>query len=447
MLTALAASGGAHLLRADEAAEPPRVHVAGTQRTRYESLDPQFRAGFDDADDALTLQTSVTFDVPLDKLQFFGELMDSRALLNDRRSFLSGTVIDAMEPLQAYVAWHAKDLLAPGASSTLRVGRFTLDLGKRRLIGRARFRNTVNNFIGADWLWQSTSGRTLRAFYLQPMRALPDTADGLLANDIELDHPLRGTALVGVYYAPPAPQDAPRLESYLLDYSLEPKPNALATAEDLVTGGVRFYRPAAPHRWSYEVEAVLQTGESGGVVAGVARSDLATRAHFLHAETGYTFAAKASPTLTLQYDVASGDRDPNDARNERFNTLFGARRFEFGPSNIFGPFFRSNLETPGLRLTLKPEPRWQTMFAYRRYALDQPRDAWVGSGFRDPTGAAGTDLGRELEGVFTWDAIPKRVQLEIGVARLWVGRYEEVVEGAALRGDPTFVYTAVTTTF
>jgi len=167
----------------------------------------------------------------------------------------------------------------------------------------------------------------------------------------------------------------------------------------------------------------------------------------LHFEIGYQFDAPGSPNLMFQYDRATGDKDPTDASIERFNTLFGARRFDFGPTGIYGIASRSNIDSPGVRLTFKPGPKWQAMLSYRALRLDAPRDGWIGSGWRDPTGAAGDSIGDHLEGQFTWTAIPDRLSFETGFAHLWAGQFAEHTAGTAFRGDPQYYYVALTTTF
>jgi len=186
---------------------------------------------------------------------------------------------------------------------------------------------------------------------------------------------------------------------------------------------------------------------AGGTVGGVAERNLEQRAYFAHVEAGYGFRGAWQPTLLFQYDLASGDRDPNDASLERFFSLFGSRRFDFGPTGIYGPIARSNVETPGLRLTLVPQPRWQTMFSYRVLKLASARDQWVGSGWSDPTGQSGRSIGNQLEGSFTWAAIEHRLSIETGFALLEYGRFAREVQGAAPRGDPRYFYVAATTTF
>jgi hypothetical protein len=412
---------------------------SGTQRTRYESLDPQYRAGFSNSDQALALQTTLAFDWRRGSIRAFGEIMDSRVEGNDSGSFANGTTTNTLEPIQAYVAWQHGD-------STVRVGRVTQDLGKRRLLARNRYRNTVATFTGIDWSWTSDRGRAARAFYLLPMRALPADFASVLDNEQELDRGTRDSSVKGLFYQFPTFAHEHRLEAYVLDYELDP-PRDPAIAADHVSVGARSYRAPKAGEWNYEIEGVLQRGESGGTVAGVARSDLDHRASFLHAEIGYQFDGPWAPNLMLQYDRAGGDKNPGDLRIERFNTLFGARRFDFGPTGIHGIAARSNIDSPGVRLTFRPAQRWQAMLSYRSLRLTAQRDGWIGAGWRDASGAAGASIGRHLEGSFTWSAIPDRLSVETGFAHLRAGRFAEQTAAAAFRGDPQYFYAAVTTTF
>ncbi|HEX7237856.1 MAG TPA: alginate export family protein, partial [Gammaproteobacteria bacterium] len=342
----------------------------GTQRTRYETLDPQFRAGFSNSDQALALQTTLAFNWRRDSWLVGGEIMDSRTYANDAGSFSNTTTTNALEPIQAYVAWRHD-------ASTFRLGRVAQDLGKRRLLARNRYRNTVNTFTGIDWSWTGTEGRAARAFYWRPMRALPTDQESVLDNEFELDRGTRGGSFTGFFYQFPAFANQHRLETYVFDAEVSSR-NDPALAFDLITLGARAYRAPKAGEWNYEVEAMLQDGDSGGTVGGVARSDLDHRASFLHFEIGYQFDAPGQPNLMFQYDRATGDEDPADTKIERFNTLFGARRFDFGPTGIYGIAARSNIDSPGVRLTFKPAPKWQAMLAYRALRLEAPRDGWVG---------------------------------------------------------------------
>jgi len=421
----------------------------GVQRTRYESLNGQILAGLDQRDEVLALQTSLLFEYRLDRLHFVGEILDSRAELNDEGSFINATVVNVLEPLQAYVAWSAADT-EHGNAGTFRVGRMTLDLGKRRVMSRNRFRNTVNNFVGADWQRTNAGGGNLHAFYFLPMRHLPTDKASLLGNELELDRAARDAAVRGVFYQLPELQGGNFIEAYALDYEADTGDAEISA--DIVSVGTRIYRLPRPDRWSYEIELIAQAGDSGTDVGGVPRFDLRHDTRFVHFEVGYTFEQAWSPSLTLQYDCASGDEDPFDDRNERFNTLFGDRRFDFGPTGIFGPFQRSNLETPGVRATITPSNLWQGMLSLRRMRLASSTDEWVGTDLRDTSGAAGRSLGTQLEASATWSVIPGRLSLDIGFAALNLGRFaRETLQARQpnepLPSDPRYWYAAITTTF
>jgi len=417
------------------------------QRSRYEYLDAVPRTGVKPTDRALALQTSVFVEGGQGNVRFFGEVMDVRSELNDAESYLNTTHVNALEPIQSYVNWKASSFLLDGSTSSLKAGRFTIDVGRRRLVARSGFRNSVTSFSGLDWNWEAADGRSARAFVVVPMRILPTSKIALLENDQALDHGNRGTVLRGAVYRFPVWATSERLELYWVELHQSRRPGNDAPPRDLDSLSFRVWRPTVAGKWNYEVEAVLQRGESSTTVAGVTRSGLQHDAEFYHAEIGYAFASKMSPVLLLQYDRASGDRNPYDNRDEGYDTLYGERRFDFAPQGIYGLFARGNLRAPGVRITFVPWRRWQTMFSYRSFALDQARDAWSGVGLRDLTGGAGRQIGRQLEGSFTWSVVDNRLAFETGFAQFWAGRFFRETAGAGFRGNPSYFYTMVTTRF
>lgn len=420
------------------------IDLSGSHRARYERLDPQYRAGFGASDTVLALQTSVALEAKWPRFAVVGEIMDARAEWNDTDSFVTG-VVNTLEPVQAYAAWRLDGTLQEGSESSLRLGRMTIDIGKRRLLARSNFRHAFASFTGADWQWESRSGMSVRAFHLAPMRILPFAADELLANEQELDRGSRDTVLWGAYYLSAPRPDRSRFELTFLSLDSAKGTGEGSSPLDIDTWALRVFRPVAKSGFNYEVEGGVQRGES--TVATAASTWLEHDAYYAHAEIGRSFDVPWAPNLLLQYDTASGDKDPGDGRNERFNTLYGERRFDLGPTGIDGPFQRANLASLGIRLTFNPAPRWRAMFAYRDFELASSRDAWVGSGFRDPTGAAGTDLGRQLEGSFVWTAVPRRLSVETGFAHLQSGSFVHAVTATDFRGSPNYVYTALFTQF
>jgi hypothetical protein len=434
----------ANVALAQERANDPVFRVV--QRSRYETLNDQPRTGFSSNDNVLALQTSLFINVGTGRVRFSGEIMDARHELNDEGSQVNTTMVNALEPMQAYALISFPDLFQDGSTSTLKAGRFTMDVGRRRFVARSGFRNSINSFAGIDWQWRGKDGQTARAFVVDPMRILPTSRDELVDNEFELDRGNRDTHFAGLFYQFKPLPGRDRLELYWYGLDQGDRPNNDALPRDIDSAGFRVFRPSAKGMWSYEIETLWQTGTSSATAAGVTRRDLDHDAEFYHWEFGYAFDAKWSPALLLQFDSASGDEDPFDGRNEGFDTFYGERRFDFAPQGLWGLFARGNLRTPGVRMTFAPKPRWQAMLSARKFELESATDAWSGVGLRDVTGQAGSSIGRQLESSFIWTAIRDRLTVETGFAHLWAGRFLRETS-QPFRGDPAYFYAVLTTSF
>jgi hypothetical protein len=129
-----------------------------------------------------------------------------------------------------------------------------------------------------------------------------------------------------------------------------------------------------------------------------------------------------TPRLLFHFDYASGDRQPGDSQNEGFDTLFGARRWEYGPTGIWGPFFRTNLISPGWRVLVTPTKNWILQVKHRVWYLAQSRDFFGNNGLRDVTGNAGTSLGHDVELQAQW-AISANLDFDVGYIHWFKGSY------------------------
>jgi Alginate export len=413
--------------------------IFGQHRSRYESLDPQFDPTLGENDRALAMRTSLTLEAGWPRWQVVGELMDSRAELNDSDSTLTTSVVNTLEVQQLVARRSWKDILGAGSSSTLGIGRLTMDFGSRRLIARNAFRNTPNSFVGVDWLGHSASGRTFRAFYLVPMRARPESRRALLHNEQQVDDTEHRTHLIGLSYETPISNRGDRVNVYWIGLDAAPE----VESKHIDTFGVRFDRSPVPGQLHYEVELMSQSGSSTGTVGGVEVQGLDHDAGFYHLELGYMIRAPMSPDIAVQYDFASGDDDPFDGRNERFDTLYGARSFELGWSGIYGPFARSNLETPGIRVSLEPTHEWQVELRLRDYRLASPRDVWTTTGLLDVSGQSGDSLGSQFDAAISWQPRGSRLRFGFGAARFSKGEF--VRRTAPEHSRPSVYYYVETT--
>lgn len=141
--------------RLSEAAGLPEwLDISGTQRTRYETLDGQFRAGRTGSDQMLALRTTLRLEAKSERFSAVIETIDSRQKLADTDTPIDAGMVNALELLQGYGAIRFDGPFATDSRSELRLGRQTMDVGSRRLVARNNFRNTINAFTGLHYRWQ-----------------------------------------------------------------------------------------------------------------------------------------------------------------------------------------------------------------------------------------------------------------------------------------------------
>ena len=186
----------------ESGALPNWLSLAVQHRTRYETLNSQFRAGSTGSDQALSLRTLAQATIrlhPSFKIQL--ELQDSRAELADTGTRITNGLVNAAELLEANLQWLMKGLFQEDSRSLLRGGRLTMDIGKRRLVSRNRFRNVLNAFTGVDWIWKSQGGNTVRALLTLPVNRQPTSQAELLENDASFDEETLDRIFWGVFFA------------------------------------------------------------------------------------------------------------------------------------------------------------------------------------------------------------------------------------------------------
>ncbi len=415
-------------------------------RTRYEAMDNAFRKGGHGNDQVLAFRTLVFAEARYGGFRLGGEFEDSRIALDSPGTPVNTTLVNQAELLQAYLAWEKEDIFGSGMNLYIKGGRQTMNFGSRRLIARNRYRNTINGFNGIDFRLQRPGGWRWRSFFVFPVTRLPSDKAALRKGQTEFDREHWGTFFTGTFIGGERLPLQSQGELYAYYLHEEDSDGIPTRNRKLWTPGFRWFRKPHAGRLDFEFEAALQVGNSRLTTAGGSRLD--HFAYFGHVGVGYTFAMRWRPRLLLQYDYASGDKDPGDGRNGRFDTLYGARRFEFGPTSIWGAFARANLNTPGFRVQVKPARGVSGFFAYRAFWLAEKRDAWTGAKLQDPGGRSGDFLGHQIEVRARWRAIPDRLLLEAGWARLFKGEFARQAPGAPRnQGDVNYFYTQTTLSF
>lgn len=411
---------------------PDWLEVRLQHLARYEYLFNQFRAGLAGDDQLIDLRTTLFSEISSSPFRAGLELIDARIYLPDSNTPVNDGFVDALDFLQIYGALDFEDLFETGDEASVLAGRYTMDLGSRRLVARNRYRNTINGFTGVDLRYLQEDRFDLRAFATLPITRRPLEREAQVRNELVLDTEGFDTVFWGLYVAFLDVFQEVSIDGYV--FGLHDQPPAGPTCQ-LVTPGARLLRSAAPGALDFEVEATIQVG-----VSEPANVTLTQLAFFAHASAGFTFDVASSPRIALAYDYASGDWDPEDDLNNRFNPLFGTPRPELGPTMLYGAFAFSNIATPGVRLDLEPLPDVDAFVAYRAFWLASSRDAWTTAGLRDPTGRSGSFLGQQIEVRAVWDVFSSNLLFETGFAHLFRGGFAVVAPGAGAAKDPTIVY-------
>ncbi len=398
----------------DALGTPDWLRISGEIQLRYEGYEGQFRAqpNLASSDHYVVNRALLKTEVDFDDVGGVVELIDARQFGAGEGSVINNGIVDPIDFLQAYgeVRFGAEG----ESRHALKIGRFTSDLGARRLVARNRWRNTINAFTGAEWSYRSRDGASsVKAFWTMPVQRLPVRPADLLDNEAKLDTQDKDDQFWGAFYSIDADADT-KVEVY--GFALQ-EYDAQSLRRNLYTPGFRVVRAPKPDAVDFEVEAAVQFGETG---------PLGTRfdhqAWFHHMLAGYTFDAPWQPRIAVAWDYASGDRDPNDGDDNRFDTLFGVNR-EFGPIDNYLAVARRNINSPEIRLEVTPSKTVRALVAFREVWLASAKDFAPTGGVRDPSGAAGNHFGEQIDGLLRWDIEPDSLQLELGATYLFAGRF------------------------
>lgn len=423
---------------ADALGLPDGVSLELDHRSRVEALANDFRAGGGD-DVAGFLRTRLRLGFDRDIAGVFIEGMDARRVDRTGEGRVTTAHVNALDLLQAGV--RLGDGSAAGTTWEVRVGRLTVDVGTRKLLARNGYRNTINGFTGVDAHVTDERGHA-RMGVVVPVQRRPDDADGLASNAVVADRALWGRPLgfvEGVLEGLPGDVSLHGLAVGVYEVDTERAPSR---DRRLFTPSLRVLREPQPGRLDVEVELIGQVGRSSPSADPTAASQ-AHLACYAMAAAGWTVGGDEGRLhLAAAFDFATGDRDPDDDVQQRFDTLYGARRFAYGPTGIYGAIARANLVSPEIRVQAS-RGRVSGLLAGRHVALASSRDAWTTASLQDPTGASGTAVGQQLEGRVRWEVAPENVRLEVGAVRLWRDRFARTAPGAPEGADPFYGYAQV----
>ncbi len=436
LITAAAATAASPACAQEQSADG--LTLSGSLRVRYELLEGQYRPGLPPRDDAITVQTAIAADYRTGPWHVSAELIDARGYAIDAPGAISTSEVNALELSRASIGYRDGPV-------GLTAGRFHLNLGSRRLVARNAFRNTINSFTGLKLEWHGRDGDTLTAFYTLPHTREPMAQDAIIDNRVQLDRESFDLTFWGAHYSRPDLFAGVALQANVFGLAERDGANGPTRNRHLLTVGARLHRAPRSGDWDIDMEGAVQAGTiRQSLAANAPLRDV--RAFLAHAEVGYSLNLPGKPRISALLDIASGD-DPRTNAFTRFDTLFGARRWEFGPTGIFGPLARTNIVAPGLRIETAPATRWDVMALWRPTWVHNRRDRFGNAGPVDATGNSGRFAGHMVEVRIGHWLIEKRLRLEAGTAVLTRGALLENAPNATGFGDTRYAYGQMTVSF
>ncbi len=394
-------------------------------RARYETVGGRPRPGYATSEDAVLLRTGVAIEYGPGAVGIGGELIDSRAYDLDRRSFIRRDDINALEVPQAYIKVRLDGVLGPRGKIAVEAGRFLLNFGSGRLIATDEYRNTVNGFTGLRVDLEPDADTEFALFYVLPQEHLPSAAEDVRRNKVVWDRESFDRVLFGLHAQRKRLPGG--LTGELAYYRLAERdaPGHPTADRRLHNLDARLAREPKTGTVDYDAEAVYQFGwASSGTEPE--KTPGRVSAGFAHAAIGYSFDTPLKLRLGLFYDVASGDRAGR--RFGRFDTLFGSRRDDLGPSGSYAMVARENISAPGIRAEVKPGKRFEVLADYRPIWLASRYDRFAG--VSDPSGRSGSFAGHQVEGRVRYWLIPDHLRLESNFALLRKGGFLRNAPGA-----------------
>ena len=289
----------------------------------------------------------------------------------------------------------------------LRGGRQEVILGSQRLVSNLEWANVLRTFQGVRAFRQGEKWDAT-AFWLQP----------IIPNQTYFDSPDERQNFSGAWVTyRPKPGRFWDLYVLNLDNSnrIFPGESGELGTTNVTTLGTRVIGDV-DNEWLFEAEGMVQLGRYSNQQLQAAASTTGI---------GYNFKdAQSTPQFWIYYDFASGDSQPGQGdRFGTFNQLYPFGHYYLGYLDLVA---RQNIQDFNMQLVFFPTKWIYVLMQYHNFHLAQARSPLFGAGGGpirvDPTGAAGTDVGDELDIMVNFH-LSAHQDILIGFSKLFSGRF------------------------
>ncbi|PXW88414.1 alginate export protein [Nitrosomonas sp. Nm84] len=397
------------------------LDIGFEHRTRYEMRHDDIRRIEGGTDNPFFLRNRAWIGIRdiLDPFRFGVEFQDSRVYNN--KHAITDQERNEYDLLNAYGELYFKRGLGVDDRNQdrpirFRVGRMAYEATDRRFVARNEWRNTTNTFEGFRLnLGREANDWELDLFGMQPVRRLQTRFDE--AND--------NLWFFGAIGSWRKWSDVVTIQPYYMGQKQQGDPNGFTNTNkldrEIHMPGFRAYGKVSNY-FDFDVSYNHQLGYSGPL-----RQD----AQGYTIEVGRNFDYAWKPRIGLFYGYASGDKDPNDGVDNRFDRFFGFAR----PWSADHYVVYENLKAPKIRFELSPTQKLGFELGYGAYFLasstDRMFDILDGNisntvkdpGFnRDRTGQSGDFGGHAFEGRIRYQ-VTSRISTTLGYTHFTAGEF------------------------
>lgn len=373
-------------------------------RFRYEYRDDDIRRDQSGLDQPMLHRTRVYLAVHdlFDPFRVAVEIQDSRRYNGnyprDTRD------VNEFEIIRLYGELYFKsalgyDSLGNARPLSLRYGIHNFEFLDRRLLSNNQWRNTANTFQG----FHGSLGQECNDWQIDLLAVQP-----LNRSKYEWDRPVEQQWMYGVIGHWRRWSEVVTLEPYYL--ALNQSAHGKVAERLVHSPGLRGYGVIPGTAFDFDFDLVYQTGRSGS-------KDM--QAYGGTFEMGYTFDQPWKPRLSGFYGYATGDQNPKDSQDNRFERFFGFSR----PWSANDYINFENVSTPKLRLELTPSKKWRLDLGYGWYWLASDQDRFSpANNAQDKSGKSGHFVGHEFDMRARWQ-VNSKVEAILGYAHFTPGDF------------------------
>lgn len=397
------------------------LDVGLQHRTRYEFRSNDIRRNELRLDQPFLLRSRAYVGIReiLDPLRGAVEFQDSRRyngnFPHDDRDF------NDYELIQAYGELYFKGALGEDDRKQqrplrVRVGRMAYEAVDRRLIGRNEWRNTTNTFEGFRInLGQEANDWEVDMWAYQPVKRLITEFDERIENQWfygAIGHWRKWSDFITIQpYYMGLVQDGSKTGQ--IDRHIH-------------SPALRAYGKIGDTGLDYDFNLLYQFGRQGGEEH---------RAHAYITEVGYTIKHAWKPRISAFYGYATGDRNPNDNVNNRFERFFGFSR----PWSADDYIIFENIKAPKIKVEFQPLKDLRIDGGYNFFWLasdtDRFNNLFGGSSNRDPSGNSGDFLGHAFD-IRARYKLGKHIDTTVGYSHFTTGEFTRNRQVAVLGRSP-----------